>query len=657
MTDKGKYSRTSIPYHEVRTLLCNRSDDCHLCTLIAATIAPPIKALLLRETDPKTAVDSQDFTLEYSGGPPQKIMVARSSPAIMTLRYMQLKDLTAFNKRFITPAAPDTKSAESSQIIRTWIHECLNGHPECIAIQSARKKTRSLPTRLVHIGPPQESSRIKLCSSTPLDSSVRYATLSHVWGTSRHLILTSENEEELHRGICVTRLPGTFRHAVELTQRLSLQYLWIDSLCIVQDSPSDWERECKIMGDIYSNAFINIAASAATDSDGGLFGSRDPLEITPCVVHIRFAERGCQDERYVFWAEDQEKTPIADDPLNKRAWVLQERLLAPRTVHFTRPKIFWECKSLLASETDACRLVEYHQDLSITQRWNAPLPKHLPLAEQSAECLEKWKNAVSLYSSANLTYQSDKLIAISGVAKHIYSLWPDSTTKYLAGIWSYNLVTSLLWSILEPTDYSLRLKNYRAPSWSWAAVNGEICLDPDRSYVGQQIAFIQEAITSPINGPFGAVDGGYIHIKGPLCPAVLPCPTSTFSTPSIHLESTNKDITTLKLMFDYSDPGLYESGRTCTIYLLGVESNDHEFRASYIRGLILEPSGDQRGQYVRRGCFLDAALKDVVEQSHHSASAHLTKMCQLSLAFKESRLADFLFLECHDDSMFTIKII
>jgi hypothetical protein len=491
MTDKGKYSRTSIPYHEVRTLLCNSSDDCHLCSLIAAIIAPPTKSLLLRETDPETAVDSKDFTLEYLGGPPQKIIMARSSQAIMTLRYMQLKDLTASGKRFITPAAPHTKSAESNQIIRTWIHECLNRHPECIAIERARVENRFLPTRLVHIEPRQESFRIKICSSAHLTSSVRYATLSHVWGTSRHLILTSEIKEELHRGICVTRLPGTFMHAVELTESLSLQYLWIDSLCIVQDSPSDWERECKIMGDIYSSAFINIAASAATDSDGGLFGSRDPLEITPCVVRIRFAERGCQDELYVFWAEDQEKTPIADAPLNMCAWVLQERLLAPRTVHFTRPKIFWECKSLLASEIDPYRLVEYHQDLSLMQRWNAPLPKHLPFAQQSAECLAKWNNAVSLYSSANLTYQSDKLIAISGVAKHIHSLWPDSATEYLAGIWSFNFFISLLWSMPEPTSSSLRLKSYWAPSWSWAAVNGEICLVPDRSYVGQQIAFIQ----------------------------------------------------------------------------------------------------------------------------------------------------------------------
>jgi Heterokaryon incompatibility protein (HET) len=340
MTAKGRYSRTSIPSHEVRTFLCNGSDDCHLCTLIAAMITPPTKALLLRETDPTTAVDSKGFTLEYLGGPPQKLVIARSSRVILTLRYMQFKDLTASGKRFVTPALPHTKSAESDQIIRTWIHECLNGHAECMAIQSARMKNRSLPTRLVHIEPRQEASHIRICSSAHLNSSVRYATLSHVWGTSRHLILTSENKGELQQGICVTRLPATFRHAVEVTESLSLQYLWIDSLCILQDSPADWERECKIMGDIYSNAFINIAASTATDSNGGLFGSRDPLDITPCVVRIRFAERAGEDELYVFWAEDQVKTPIADAPLNKRAWVLQERLLAPRTVHFTRPKIF-----------------------------------------------------------------------------------------------------------------------------------------------------------------------------------------------------------------------------------------------------------------------------------------------------------------------------
>jgi hypothetical protein len=291
------------------------------------------------------------------------------------------------------------------------------------------------------------------------------------------------------------------------------------------------------------------------------------------------------------------------------------------------------------------------------QRWNAPIPKHWPLAQQSAECLVKWRNAVSLNSSADLTYQSDKLIAIAGVAKHIFSLWPDSTTEYLAGLWSYDLIISLLWSIREPIDTSLRLENYRAPSWSWAALNGEICPEPDRSYVEQQIAFIQEAITSPINDPFGAVGGGYIHIKGPLCAAGLHRPINTFSAPPVSLESTNEEIATLKLMFDYSDPGLYESSRTHTIYLLGMESNNPDFAASFIRGLILEPSGDRRGQYVRLGCFSDRALKNVVDRSANSASANLTEMCQLSLAFKKSRLAESFFLDSHDDGMFTIEII
>jgi Heterokaryon incompatibility protein (HET) len=658
MTARGKYSGVSITGDEVRTLLCDGSDGCHLFCLIATVIAPPYKALFFPDTLSKPDAVLKPLKLEYFGEPRSKITLASSSQPIITLRYVRLKDLTATDERFITPAVPHTKSDESNETIRTWIDECLNRHPECVDIQSARIKNQLLPSRLVHIGPQQDPCRIKICTSAHLNSAVRYATLSHVWGTSRHLTLTSKNKEKLQRGISMTELPGTFRHAVELTESLSLQYLWIDSLCIVQDSTSDWERECKIMGDIYSSAFINIAASAATDSDGGLFAPREPLEMTPCVVSIRFKERGRQDEPYVFWAEDQAQTPIADAPLNKRAWVLQERLLAPRTVHFTRPKIFWECKSLLASETDPYSHLEHHQDLSITQRWIAPLSKHLPLDQQSAECLEKWNNAVMLYSSASLTYQSDKLVAISGVARHIYSLWPDSTTKYLAGIWSHKLVFSLLWNKIEPTSSSLRLKKYRAPSWSWAAINGEIHLNPDRSYVEKQIAFIKEARTSPINDPFGAVDGGSIHIKGPLCTAVLKCPFNTSSTPSeVRLESTDRDIASLKLMFDYSDPELYESSGTYNIYLLGIESNDPEYAYSYICGLILQPSGDQRGQYVRLGCFTDAGPKDIVEREQKSASPRPETWGNLSWAFEKSRLAESLYLESHDDNTFTIEII
>lgn len=168
-------------------------------------------------------------------------------------------------------------------------------------------------------------------------------------------MLTFENMEELRQGIATTDLPQAFRDAVELTKSLSRQYLWIDSLCMIKDvtDQSDWERECPKMGGIHSGATVSIAASAAIGSDGGIFTSRDPLEITPCIVDVCNKAQGWQYEPCAVWAKNSDRTFfLTGTLLNKRAWVLQERLLAPRTVYFTERKVFWGCPQLLGSETD-----------------------------------------------------------------------------------------------------------------------------------------------------------------------------------------------------------------------------------------------------------------------------------------------------------------
>jgi Heterokaryon incompatibility protein (HET) len=160
--------------------------------------------------------------------------------------------------RSVQPVAPHTKSDESGEIIRTWIDECLDRHMRCIVLQMARIIDRHLPTRLLYTGQGKSPDRVRLCDSAHLSPTVQYATLSHVWGTNPHFKLTSENVERFLLGVAITDLPQTFRHAVELTNSLSLQYLWIDALCILQNNKADWERESSAMAGIYSGAIINI---------------------------------------------------------------------------------------------------------------------------------------------------------------------------------------------------------------------------------------------------------------------------------------------------------------------------------------------------------------------------------------------------------------
>ncbi len=458
-----------------------------------------------------------------------------------------------YGERFIEPAAAHTKTQKCIMTIRTWIDECLHGHPQCIGLRSARTEDRFLPYRLLYIRQEEGTYRIRLCDSAQLNPAVQYATLSHIWGTGLHFKLTSENMEELRQGVAIADLPGTVRHAVELTSRLSLQHIWVDSLCILQDIKSDWEEECSAMSSAYSGAIINIAASEATNSYGRLFAPRDALTITLGVVSVCNSALGWQNEPCTVWAEDRHQMHIADAPLNKRAWVLQERLLAARTVHFTRTKIFWECPQLLALETDPYCDFEDHRESNITKGWMVPPSKHMPIDVQSTECLEKWKNAVRLYSSGKLTYESDKLVAIAGIARYLHSLWPDSTIKYLAGLWSHGLLWSLLWHRrIETGKYCPRAAQYQAPSWSWAAINAEITFSDTLNHGDEEMARIQDTGTSPTGDPFGAVCGGYVRIRGPLCAALLKYQYFQRQT-SIRLEPTDEDAVMSKLLFDHMD--------------------------------------------------------------------------------------------------------
>ncbi|KAK0652382.1 heterokaryon incompatibility protein-domain-containing protein, partial [Cercophora newfieldiana] len=188
----------------------------------------------------------------------------------------------------------------------------------------------------------------------------RYATLSHCWGSLQITRLLTTNQEIFKKGIQVDTLQPTFQHAIRVVRLLGLRYIWIDSLCIVQDSVIDWETESARMGKVYRHASINIAAASSLDARGGL--------------------------------------SVGHEPLNLRGWVLQERLLSARTVHFTKSEIVWHCLEDLGSE--------------------------------------------SVPDQCGLTKEMDKLVAIFGIAADLEQLTGD---QCLAGLWRSQMPSCLLW--------------------------------------------------------------------------------------------------------------------------------------------------------------------------------------------------------------------
>jgi hypothetical protein len=277
--------------------------------------------------------------------------------------------------------------------------------------------------------------------------------------------LSQSNIDAFKKEIPSTALTQTFKDAIEAAQALGIDYIWIDSLCIIQDKDSDdWAVESAKMSNVYGNSYLNIAATSAPDGRYGLFQVGKEHRNTS----FRAWTSGKSKNRVSYHCVPyyMYENSMLNAPLMQRAWVVQERLLSSRTVHFTSTQVFWECDRKMLCEAYPIRMDEY----LITREIGRLLKK--PLLEY------RWESIVELYSRCSLTFSPDKLPAISGVAD---AMKISRKCEYIAGLWaddSFHL--QLCWSVLQADR--LPKPKYRAPSWSWAAVDSPVVHeleDPD----------------------------------------------------------------------------------------------------------------------------------------------------------------------------------
>ena len=332
-------------------------------------------------------------------------------------------------------------SKSSSSLAVKWLLDCVAHHQEC-RVQS--QPAHWLPTRLLDVGPPwsrKQCQRILTSQlpSTPIPQS--YVSLSHRWTEDGIVKLTSHNLEAMLQELDEDKLTDTFREAVEMTRLLGVLYIWIDSLCIIQDSISDWQAESSDMGKVYEYSICNIAATAAsTDDTSGLYRWRDAASITPYRVHVRYRNH---DASYVCFPGGQWSRRVTSAGLNMRGWVFQERLLSPRTLHCSS-QLFWECRRLSVCETYPSALPR--ESVTLGQDVDQDFPSNMKkwrggLEEQGVDF---WDTAVQAYSRCSLTRPEDRLVAMAGIARQMQPVIQD---EYLAGIWKQQLPHGLLWSL------------------------------------------------------------------------------------------------------------------------------------------------------------------------------------------------------------------
>lgn len=542
----------SFPHHRsLKSLWESLLTDCHICNSFVAQISPSARALILESLGTKRA-------FQWDGTRPQ----AGDALALVTgVRFLPRRTehghafIVRLEDDFIVegeqglenigmPATDDdSKDIEVIFILdgelpspspplpltepdpihlaKRWIAECQD-HKTCKA--SYPEPGSWFPTRLLDLDGSQ-GDPVRLIETKNNTPTRRYMTLSHCWGAVQHLKLTRATYDRLCHGILPVNLRRIFQDAIHVARGLGVRYLWIDALCILQDSDdlSDWKREAPLMQDVYSHSLCNISALDAPDGNYTMLPSRNPDSIFPPVVHISPppadndtdpASSSFSIHSHNFWHHHIDRAT-----LHTRAWVVQERLLAPRVLHIGNRHILWECASHLAADI-----------------YPAGLPAFIPAATPKAAVLpssyDAWREVVHAYTQCHLTNPGDKLIACAGLAKRIAL---GSGDDYTAGLWQNRLEYQLLWEVAtdtyeenrRPGGDASRPAAYRAPSWSWASLDGPVKL-PALVGNGRPALATAEVVWLDHVKPeekFGAVTFARLRLRGVLLAAQIWHPT------------------------------------------------------------------------------------------------------------------------------------
>ncbi|OAL07666.1 HET-domain-containing protein [Phaeosphaeriaceae sp. SRC1lsM3a] len=436
------------------------------------------------------------------------------------------------NQQLRTSKSSNTSDYEVLELSRRWIEKCKcadhwnspdkQWYPKrLLDLTSLRKKglreTEGL--KILSEINDVDSVKIKLIegeasfAALKSEDDTRYVTLSHCWGSPKHgfLKLTAQNEKALKDdGIEMRRFPKTFREAILFASRLDkVGYIWIDSLCIMQKSSpdaeeqaseNDWLEQSRTMDKVYARSYLNISATDSSNSDEGLFRTRFPEFLWGDEVLLKWGSNDgsqidlltrCTIIDVSFW-EDL----VAQAPVNQRGWVLQERIMCPRVLHFCKDQVAWECKEFQHAEgypeylstwkMKSSDIVDEGLFKGLRQHDGKRLRdirlKGFQDPDQDVADLhvfELWKRVVEVYSKTMLSVSRDKLIALSGIARQFSRMFSHkSERQYIAGMWAKPgyLESQLLWQVDPiykdgvPENRSKR-SPLRAPSFSWAALD------------------------------------------------------------------------------------------------------------------------------------------------------------------------------------------
>ncbi|KUJ17208.1 HET-domain-containing protein [Mollisia scopiformis] len=442
----------------------------------------------------------------------------------LKVRPLLLKELSSYSG-----------SPECLSLVRSWYETCTTSqHLTCVR---QRTTLPCLPTRVIDVG--IEDANPSLCITEGAPGS--WLALSYCWGSSSNFVLNKGSFERFKAGLPLSEFPQTIRDAITITRALKERFLWVDALCILQDSAEDWQRESGKMAEVYSKASLTIiaAADASSGVTTGIFHQR---KISPC-ARVPWNEEDAtrKDFEIVNWNNEigDEQSRVAEieiciraaerpaghillnngpkpksSPWATRAWTLQEQLLSWRTLTFATSQMLWSCPCYNHGEDGKMIREDKKEDLP-NMLEDENIESHIPAQRRYV----KWYRVVTVYSSRNLTYNSDKIVAIASVAKRMNQLFRD---EYCVGLWRKDLCAGLCWRLWEPEHKRKVVPTISDsyPSWSWISVNGGIRYDME--YIEEYAAPFNPMLhvedfklTYVSDNPYGQVEGAQLIVSGP----------------------------------------------------------------------------------------------------------------------------------------------
>ncbi|RMJ10266.1 hypothetical protein CDV36_010103 [Fusarium kuroshium] len=277
-------------------------------------------------------------------------------------------------------------------------------------------------------------------------------------GSPRPLFV-SANINQLQSGFLLDQLSPTIQDAVAVTKYLGIQFLWVDSMCIIQDDPEDWELESMSVTKVYRNAYCTIAATSAPGQDDGFLNPRLRRKFvsinTPAKITVSLCE-----------LIDDFEEEVDGGPLNQRAWAFQERLLSRRIIHFARNQFYWQCGDGIRCETFT--------------KLSHPLDVLFGDPDFPRECLRKIhpqfrvpQILYELFSRLKVTRHSDRTHAIAEIER-LLAIKTERSASY--GVFGGSgMARWLLWKHADDEASLIPINDGKPiPKWSWMAYSGAI---------------------------------------------------------------------------------------------------------------------------------------------------------------------------------------